>query len=135
VPQGNNLFSGTIRDNLRMVNREASDEQLKEALGTACADFVWDLAQGLDTEIGENGLGLSEGQAQRLAVARAMLLPGSVWIFDEVTAALDAGTAQQLITNLLEKGKDKILLFVTHDAALRDRCVRIIQCDASVSEY
>ena len=133
VPQGNSLFSGTIRDNLRMVNREASDEQLKEALGTACADFVWDLAQGLDTEIGENGLGLSEGQAQRLAVARAMLLPGSVWIFDEVTAALDAGTAQQLITNLLEKGKDKILLFVTHDAALRDRCVRTIQCDASVS--
>ena len=135
VPQGNSLFSGTIRDNLRMVNREASDEQLKEVLGTACADFVWDLAQGLDTEIGENGLGLSEGQAQRLAVARAMLLPGSVWIFDEVTAALDAGTAQQLITNLLEKGKDKILLFVTHDAALRDRCVRTIQCDASVSEY
>lgn len=133
VPQGNSLFSGTIRDNLQMVNREASDEQLKEALGTACADFVWDLAQGLDTEIGENGLGLSEGQAQRLAVARAMLLPGSVWIFDEVTAALDAGTAQQLITNLLEKGKDKILLFVTHDAALRDRCVRTIQCDASVS--
>ena len=133
VPQGNSLFSGTIRDNLRMVNREASDEQLKEALGTACADFVWDLPQGLDTEISENGVGLSEGQAQRLAVARAMLLPGSVWIFDEVTAALDAGTAQQLISNLLEKGKDKILLFVTHDAALRDRCVRTIQCDASVS--
>ena len=69
---------------------------------------------------------MSEGQAQRLAVARAMLLPGSIWIFDEVTAALDADTAQQLVSNLLKKGKDKILLFVTHDAAVRERCVQTI---------
>ena len=127
VPQGNSLFSGTIRENLQMVNREVADSQLKEVLGMACADFVWDLPQGLDTEIGENGFGLSEGQAQRLAVARAMLLPGSVWIFDEVTAALDAATAHQMVTNLLERGKDKILLFVTHDAAVRERCVQTIQ--------
>ena len=126
VPQGNSLFSGTVRENLRMVSPEADDEKLKEALHMACADFVWNLPQGLDTAIGENGFGLSEGQAQRLAVARAMLLPGAVWIFDEVTAALDATTAKQLVTNLLEKGKDKIMLFVTHDAALREQCVQTI---------
>ena len=126
VPQGNSLFSGTVRENLRMVNPEASDEQLKEVLDIACANFVWDLPQGLDTEIIENGVGLSEGQAQRLSVARAMLLPGSVWIFDEVTAALDRATANQLVTNLLEKGKNKIILFVTHDIALKEQCAQTI---------
>ena len=126
VPQGNSLFSGTVRENLRMVSPEADEEKLKEVLHMACADFVWNLPQGLDTAIGENGFGLSEGQAQRLAVARAMLLPGSVWIFDEVTAALDATTAKQLVTNLLEKGKDKIMLFVTHDAALKEQCAQTI---------
>ena len=73
-----------------------------------------------------NGYGLSEGQAQRLAVARALLLPGSVWIFDEVTAALDAKTTHQLVTNLLERGKEKIILFVTHDAALEGQCAQTI---------
>ncbi len=126
VPQGNSLFSGSIRENLRMVNHEASDERLKKVLDIACADFVWELPHGMDTKIGEKGFGLSEGQAQRLAVARALLLPGSIWIFDEVTAALDATTAQRLISNLLTAGKDKILLFVTHDAALKERCAQSI---------
>ena len=126
VPQGNSLFSGSIRENLRMVCPNVTEDCLKEVLEVACADFVWELPQGLDTEIGENGYGLSEGQAQRLAVARALLLPGSVWIFDEVTAALDAKTAHQLVTNLLERGKEKIILFVTHDAALKEQCAQTI---------
>ena len=126
VPQGNSLFSGTIRENLCMVCPKATDVSLKEVLDIACAEFVWNLPQGLDTKIGENGYGLSEGQAQRLAVARALLLPGSVWIFDEVTAALDANTSHQLVTNLLRKGKDKIILFVTHDTALKEQCTQTI---------
>lgn len=126
VPQGNSLFSGTIRENLQMVNRHASEERLKEVLELACADFVWSLPQGWDTLIGEKGFGLSEGQAQRLAVARALLLPGKVWIFDEVTSALDVHTAQRLVTNLLEAGREKILLFVTHDTTLKERCAQVL---------
>ena len=126
VPQGNSLFSGTIRENLQMVNRHASEERLKEVLELACADFVWSLPQGWDTMIGEKGFGLSEGQAQRLAVARALLLPGKVWIFDEVTSALDVHTAQRLVTNLLEAGREKILLFVTHDTTLKERCAQVL---------
>lgn len=122
VPQGNSLFSGTIRDNLQMVNRNLTEESISRALKIACADFVWTLPQGLETVIGEKGYGLSEGQAQRLAVARAMLLPGKIWIFDEVTSALDAQTGEQLVENLLEAGKENIVLFVTHDASLMEKC-------------
>lgn len=127
VPQGNSLFSGTIRDNLRMVDREVTEERMKEVLDMACADFVWTLPQGLDTEIGEKGFGLSEGQAQRLAVARALLLPGKICIFDEVTSALDAETGRRLVGNLLKTGKEKIMLFVTHDAALMEQCTHVIR--------
>lgn len=129
VPQGNTLFSGTVRENLQMVDRTVSEERIKEVLQMACADFVWKLPEGLDTKIGESGFGLSEGQAQRLSVARAMLLPGKVWILDEVTSALDAVTAERLIGNLLEVGKDKIMIFVTHDATLKDRCAHAIYLD------
>lgn len=122
VPQGNSLFSGTIRDNLQMVNRNLTEESISRALKIACADFVWTLPQGLETVIGEKGYGLSEGQAQRLAVARAMLLPGKIWIFDEVTSALDVRTGEQLVENLLEAGKENIVLFVTHDASLMEKC-------------
>lgn len=129
VPQGNSLFSGTIRENLQMVDCSVSEERLKEVLTLACADFVWNLPSGLDTEIGEKGFGLSEGQAQRLAVARALLLPGAVWIFDEVTSALDAKTATRLVHNLIETGKDKILIFVTHDAALKEQCMHVLSME------
>ena len=129
VPQGNSLFSGTIRENLQLVDRSVSEERLKEVLDLACADFVWNLPSGLDTEIGEKGFGLSEGQAQRLAIARALLLPGVVWIFDEVTSALDAGTAKRLVRNLIDAGKEKIVLFVTHDAALKEQCAQVLSME------
>lgn len=100
---------------------------LKEVIDAACAYFVKELPEGMDTLIGESGYGLSEGQAQRLAIARALLLPGSIWVFDEITSALDSHTAKELIGHLLERGKDKIILFVTHDANLMNECTRKIR--------
>lgn len=127
VPQGNSLFSGTIRENLLLANPKATEEMLKEVIDAACAYFVKELPEGMDTLIGESGYGLSEGQAQRLAIARALLLPGSIWVFDEITSALDSHTAKELIGHLLERGKDKIILFVTHDANLMNECTRKIR--------
>lgn len=127
VPQGNSLFSGTIRENLQVVDPHLTEERIQEVLRLACVDFIQALPQGLDTEIGEKGYGLSEGQAQRLAIARAMLLPGKIWIFDEITSALDTNTAHKLVRNLVEAGKENILLFVTHDLALTALCPKVIE--------
>lgn len=129
VPQGNSLFSGTIRDNLQQVYPNASESEMKKALSLACADFVYTLPLGLDTFLGESGYGLSEGQAQRIAVARALLQRGEILLFDEITSALDADTAACLIWNLLEAGKDKILIFVTHDSRLMDVCSQRIKIE------
>ena len=129
VPQGNSLFSGTIRDNLLQVRVEASENEIREALTLACAGFVYSLPQGTDTLLGEAGQGLSEGQAQRIAVARALLQGGNIWLFDEVTSALDTHTAACLTQNLLEAGKDKIIIFVTHDSCLMEHCSQIIRLD------
>ncbi len=126
VPQGNSMFSGTIRDNLLLASPDADDEHLCRVLRTACADFVFDLPKGIDTVIGESGYGLSEGQAQRLAVARALLQPGNICIFDEVTSALDVHTARKLVCNLLLEGKEKIQVFVTHDRMLMEHCRKIV---------
>lgn len=126
VPQGDKLFSGTIRENLQVTDTALSALQLREALATACASFVFDLPQGLDTLIGESGHGLSEGQLQRIAVARALLRDCSIWLFDEVTSALDPPTAAELTKGLLEAGRDKILIFVTHDRKLAEACSQTI---------
>jgi len=126
VPQGDKLFSGTIRENLQ-VNKEAvSDERIREVLTTACATFVYDLPMGLDTLVGESGYGLSEGQAQRVAVARALLQDCAVWLFDEVTSALDPSTSTELTNRLLDAGKDKVLVFVTHDLMLTELCSQVV---------
>lgn len=127
VPQGNSLFSGTIRDNLLLAAPDATEDRLKEVVHTACADFVFSLPQGMDTHVGESGYGLSEGQAQRLAVARALLQPGKICIFDEVTSALDADTARTLVENLLREGNDKIQVFVTHDKMLMRHCRKVFR--------
>ncbi|MVZ65745.1 ATP-binding cassette domain-containing protein [Sphingobacterium sp. DK4209] len=127
VPQGEKLFNGTIRENLLFGNDWSSEVQLKHALGVACAEFVWNLPEGLDTVVGESGFGLSEGQIQRLAIARAILLPAKVWLFDEVTSALDQQTAHKLVTNLLEIGADKILIFVTHDLSQKQYFKHILE--------
>ena len=121
VPQGNTLLSGSIRDNLRLGKLNATDEEMKEALRKACADFVFDLPDGLDTACTEQGGGLSEGQAQRIAIARALLRDRSIMLFDEATSALDPATERQLLANVL-KDSGKTIIFVTHRMAVTDYC-------------
>lgn len=122
VPQGDKLFSTTIRENLTGGHDEVTAVQIHRALYLSCAEFVYDLPDGLDTIIGESGYGLSEGQAQRIAIARAMMAEHSIWLFDEITSALDTSTAQELFNRLTEAGKDKIIVFVTHDLVLARQC-------------
>ncbi|HIC8757444.1 ABC transporter ATP-binding protein [Elizabethkingia anophelis] len=126
VPQGDKLFSGSIKENLQLGEQEVSDSKLREVLYLACAEFVYDLPDGLDTIVGESGYGLSEGQAQRIAVARALMRECNIWLFDEVTSALDPDTGEKLIQRLLEAGKNKILVFVTHDMKLAGKCEQTI---------
>lgn len=126
VPQGNTLLSGTIRDNLRMGRLDATDQEMMQALQTACAGFVSELPHGLDTSCSEAGGGLSEGQAQRIAIARALLRTGSVMIFDEATSALDPDTERQLLANLLKDHRHTII-FITHRPAVVDYCDQVLR--------
>ena len=130
VPQGNSLFSGTIRWNLLMGNPEATDDDLRQALSMACADFVEALPDGLDTVIGEGGAGLSEGQAQRIAVARALLRRGNILLLDEATSALDQQTEANLISNLLNHHASlavrPTLIFITHRPAVVAHCTQVV---------
>ena len=126
VPQGNTLFSGSISENLMIAAADAGEAQIRHALWIACAEFVYELPQGLDTLVGEGGHGLSEGQAQRIAIARAMMRPASVWLFDEVTAALDQETSKLLRSRLLAGSSDKLCVFVTHDLSLAAACSQTI---------
>ena len=96
VPQGNTLMSGTVRYNLQLARPEATDEELRQVLHVAMADFVNELPQGIDTMLGERGIGLSEGQAQRIAIARGLLRPGSILLLDEISSSLDEQTEQEL---------------------------------------
>ncbi len=129
VPQGNTLLSGSIRDNLRMGRINATDEEMMQALDKACAAFVRQLPGGLDTDCAEAGGGLSEGQAQRIAIARALLREGSVMIFDEATSALDPETERQLLANLLSEHNHTIL-FITHRPAVVDYCDQTLRIKA-----
>jgi ATP-binding cassette subfamily B protein len=113
VPQGNTLMSGTIRENLRLGNLEATDEEMIEALHKSCADFVMELPQGLDSRCGEGGDGLSEGQSQRICIARALLRNRHIMLFDEATSSLDPDTESQLLQNILSS-HDKTVIFITH---------------------
>lgn len=125
VPQGNTLLSGTLRDNLRLAAADATDEQMQQALQLACADFVSQLPDGLDTVIAERGGGLSEGQAQRIAIARALLRPGSIMLLDEATSALDADTEERLLHNLLANHQ-RTIICVTHRLSVVNYCDQVI---------
>ena len=127
VPQGNTLLSGSIRLNLLIAKPDANDEELKRALHAACADFVMDLPDGLDSEIGERGRGLSEGQAQRIAIARGLLRPGNIWLFDEVSSSLDETTERELFERLFATYPDKTMIFVTHRSAMTEICDEVIR--------
>ncbi len=122
VPQGGSLFSGSIRDNLLLGNKEASDEELSRVLHIASAGFVFDLPNGLDTMLGENGSGLSEGQAQRVAIARSLLRPGKILLLDEATSALDSETELRFLKNLKREIGDRTVLFITHHAEIASFC-------------
>lgn len=120
VPQGNSLLSGTIRDNLLLGKLDATEDELHDALRRASALFVYDLPQGIDSPCGEKGSGLSEGQAQRIAIARALLQPGSIMILDEASSALDPDTEQQILSDLQQHQLGKTLIWVTHHMVVRD---------------
>lgn len=129
VPQGNSLLSGTIRENLLMGKPDASDEQMWEALDTAAAEFVRTLPDGLDTICGEGGTGLSEGQAQRIAIARGLLRPGDILLLDEFSSSLDPETENRLLENLETKTAGKTLVYITH----REKISKICDCYCRVS--
>lgn len=125
IPQGNTLFSGTVRENLLMGDRNADEERMKEVLHLAAADFVMDLPEGLDTICSEAGGGLSEGQAQRIAVARGLLRPGSIVLLDEFSSALDPATEQEMLSRLTAKDglcAGKTMIFITHRESILNFC-------------
>ncbi|MDU5342905.1 MAG: ABC transporter ATP-binding protein [Prevotella bivia] len=125
VPQGNTLMSGTIRENLKMGKENATEEEMNKALKKSCADFVLNLPDGLDTVCSEQGGGLSEGQAQRIAIARSLLRDKSIMIFDEATSALDPETEKQLLKNILAH-HDKTVIFITHRPAVVEYCNQVL---------
>ena len=127
VPQGNTLMSGTIRYNLQLAKPEATDEELKAVLRVACVDFVDDLPQGIDTELGERGSGLSEGQAQRIAIARGLLRPGSILLLDEISSSLDGPTEEELYRRLFAAYPQKTMLFITHRPAVTEQCDEVVK--------
>ncbi|MBO4671595.1 MAG: ABC transporter ATP-binding protein [Bacteroidales bacterium] len=118
IPQGNSLLSGTVRTNLQLAAPTATEDQIREALETAMAGFVFELPKGLDTPCGEVGSGLSEGQCQRIAIARGLLRPGGVLIMDEATSALDDATEEKLLQNICNSyhGR-KTIIFISHRQA------------------
>ena len=130
VPQGNTLMSGTIRENLLLGDPSATDGQLKEVLYLAAADFVSSLPDGLDTLCGERGSGLSEGQAQRIAIARALLRKGGVLLLDEPTSALDTQTEETLIQRLTSHLAGRTMIIVTHRDATAALCQNVLKISA-----
>lgn len=126
VPQGNTILSGTIAENLRMVRPEASDEALIQALETACAwEFVAKLPEGLYAKVGERGRGLSEGQAQRIAIARAILRDAPVLLLDEATSALDVATERQVLRSIIRRDPTKTVIVTTHRPSVLSLCQRV----------
>ena len=126
VPQGNTLFSGTIADNLRMVDEDATDESIENALKLACAwEFVEKMPEGINSMLGERGRGLSEGQAQRISIARALLRRSPILRLDEATSALDFDTEEKVLKNIMKSHPDRLIILSTHRPAALKLCNRI----------
>ena len=127
VPQGNTLMSGTIRYNLQLAKPDASEDEMRQVLHTAMADFVLELPDGLDTECGERGSGLSEGQAQRIAIARGLLRPGGILLLDEISASLDEDTERELYSRLFAAYPFKTMIFITHRPVVCNLCNAVVR--------
>lgn len=126
VPQGNTILSGTVAENLRMVKEDATDEELIDALKTACAwDFVSKLPDTINSSVGERGKGLSEGQAQRIAIARAILRDAPVLLLDEATSALDVATERKVLRNIMQEKPNKTCIVTTHRPSVLNMCRRV----------
>lgn len=125
VPQGNMLFSGTVKENITMLCPEATEEEIQKALNDSCAEFAYSLENGLDFMLGEDGMGISEGQAQRLAIARALLGKGKILLMDEATSALDSESEATLLENLSARN-DLTILFITHRDSVLEKCDKIL---------
>ena len=136
VPQGNTLVSGTIAENMRMVNENASDEEVTKALKLACAwEFVEQMPEGINSVLGERGRGLSEGQAQRISIARALLRNSPILLLDEATSALDRDTEERVLNNIMDSHPDRLIILSTHRPAALRLCDRIYRIsDGSISE-
>ena len=130
VPQGNTLMSGTIRYNLQLAKPDATDEELHKVLHIAMADFVFELPEGIDTECGERGGGLSEGQAQRIAIARGLLRPGGILLLDEISASLDEQTERELYRRLFEAYPQKTMIFITHRQLVCELCDEVVNLNS-----
>lgn len=126
VPQGNTILSGTIAENMRMVKEDASDEEIVDALKIACAwEFVSKIPGGINGKLGEQGKGISEGQAQRIAIARAVLRDSPILLLDEATSALDVNTERQVLQNIIKQRPNKTCIVSTHRPSVLSMCSRI----------
>ena len=136
VPQGNTMFSGTIAENMRNVKPEATDEEIVEALKLACAwEFVEKLPKGIHSSVGEKGRGLSEGQAQRIAIARAVLRECPVLLLDEATSALDVATERRVLKNLISRDSGRTCIVTTHRPSVLSMCRRVYRVmDTKITE-
>ena len=136
VPQGNTIFSGTIAENMRTVKEEATDEEIIEALKVSCAwDFVKDLDNTINSRVGERGKGLSEGQAQRIAIARAVLRSAPVLLLDEATSALDVSTERKVLKNIITHHPNRTCIVTTHRPSVLNLCQRVYRVmDTKVTE-
>jgi ABC-type multidrug transport system fused ATPase/permease subunit len=126
VPQGNTVFSGTIAENLQLVKKDATEEEMQQALEIACAwDFVKEMPETIHTTVGEKGKGLSEGQAQRIAIARAILRDTPILLFDEATSALDVETEKRVLSNIVQHKSNKACVIITHRPSVTHLCQRV----------
>ena len=126
VPQGNTILSGTIAENMRMVKQDATDEEIVEALKIACAwDFVEKMPDTINSKIGERGRGFSEGQSQRIAIARAILRDAPILLLDEATSALDVTTERNVLKNIMNQKLNKTCIVTTHRPSVLNMCQRV----------
>ena len=136
VPQGNTILSGTIAENMRVVREDATDEEIVQALKIACAwDFVEKMPDTIHTKIGERGRGFSEGQAQRIAIARAVLRDAPILLLDEATSALDVTTERKVLKNIIQQKPNKTCIVTTHRPSVLNLCQRVYRVvDTKVTE-